>query len=230
MYTDSVSSKIPSSYVGIAEETDNAREGLRIVSTAELPTRWGDFIALGIQGFADGKEHITIVKGDIVGKENILTRVHSECLTSEVLGSLRCDCREQLEKSMQMIEDEGEGLLIYLRQEGRGIGLINKIKAYQLQDFGLNTVEANRALGFDDDLRTFTQAVEVINLLDIESIRLMTNNPRKINGLQEAGIEITERIELITEINDYNRDYLMTKKKVSNHLLDRGMDDTDLLE
>ncbi|MFW9854704.1 MAG: GTP cyclohydrolase II [Candidatus Thorarchaeota archaeon] len=196
---------------------------VKVVSAAKLPSRFGDFIALGFHQTHDEKEHAAFVKGDVVNKADVLVRLHSECLTGDAIGSLRCDCRDQLEGALRKIEDEGEGIVLYLRQEGRGIGLTNKLKAYELQDQGMNTVEANIALGFKDDERDYHIAGHMLKSLGITSIRLLTNNPRKITALQEWGITITERVEHIYPENPYNKAYLATKKEVSHHLLDPDM-------
>ncbi len=168
----------------------------------------------------DGKEHAAFVRGDVTSKENVAVRLHSECLTGDAIGSLRCDCRDQLEKSMKIIGAMDEGVLLYLRQEGRGIGFINKIKAYQLQDAGADTVEANIRLGFKDDERDYAIAAHMLKSLQIKSIRLITNNPRKINALVSLGITITDRIPIIIPPNEYNARYLLTKQEKSHHMLE----------
>ena len=168
---------------------------VKIAAVSKLPTRYGNFISVAFHQTHDNKEHIALIKGDIIGKQNVLTRIHSECLTGDAFGSLRCDCNDQLIGGVKKIERKGEGILIYLRQEGRGIGLTNKLRAYELQDKGLNTIEANHALGFSDDLREYKLAMHILNLFQIHSIRLMTNNPRKVNSLKALGISISERIE-----------------------------------
>lgn len=192
---------------------------LKIVATAKLPTRFGDFKAVAFFQDDDNKEHAAFVKGDVIGKENVLVRMHSECLTGDAIGSLRCDCREQLEKALTRINEEGEGVLIYLRQEGRGIGLTNKLKAYMLQDGGLNTVDANLALGFEDDVRDYHLAAHMLKSMKIKSIRLMTNNLKKIEDLERHGIIIVERVEHSFPPNVHNEFYLQTKKDLSHHLL-----------
>jgi GTP cyclohydrolase II len=192
---------------------------VKVVSAAKLPTRFGKFVALAFEQNKDNKEHAAFVVGDVIDKENVLVRLHSECLTGDAIGSLRCDCRDQLEGSMNIIQKEELGIILYLRQEGRGIGLTNKLKAYKLQDEGLNTVEANHALGFDDDERDYELAAKLLNALKIKSIRLMTNNPNKLNLLKLHGIKITERVEHIFEANEYNEFYLETKKTQSGHLI-----------
>ena len=183
------------------------------VAVAEMPTEWGDFKLYGYDNELDDKEHLALVKGDIEGKENVLTRLHSECFTGDVLGSRRCDCGPQLHSSMLRIEEEGEGIVLYLRQEGRGIGLFNKMKAYNLQDQGFDTVEANEKLGFEADLRDYVIASQILKDLGVKSVRLMTNNPKKINGLKEYGIDVKERKQLEIGAREENIRYLKTKKK-----------------
>jgi len=187
--------------------------------SAELPTKYGSFSIVAFP-MEDHKEHVALVKGDITDKENVLCRVHSECLTGDAFGSLRCDCNQQLVAAMNEIEKKKEGLIIYLRQEGRGIGLLNKIKAYQLQDNGYDTAEANNKLGFDHDLRSFKSAVEIINLLKIKSIDLMTNNPEKVSELKAHGITINKRISVNIKPSLHNQFYLKTKKEKFGHFID----------
>ena len=189
------------------------------VADADMPTEWGKFTMYGYDNELDDKEHIALVKGNVEGKENVLTRIHSECFTGDVLGSRRCDCGPQLHASMVKIEEEGEGIVLYLRQEGRGIGLFNKMKAYQLQDEGLDTVEANERLGFEADLRDYVIASQILKDLGVKSVRLMTNNPRKINGLRGYGIDVKERKEIEIKPKSENARYLRTKKEKLGHML-----------
>jgi GTP cyclohydrolase II len=195
-----------------------------MVAVAELPTRFGDFHAVAFRNNHDDKEHLAIVRGDIIGADDVLTRLHSECLTGDALGSLRCDCRDQLELALEQLGAQPRGLLLYLRQEGRGIGLINKIRAYALQDRGLDTVEANRALGFDDDERDYAIAAHMIRSLSVNSVRLMTNNPEKIDQLTRHGVEVSRRVSHEMEPNDHNRFYLETKAARSGHWIDLAGD------
>ena len=186
-----------------------------------LPTEHGLFDLRVLQ--RDGKEHLVMSMGDLQGGEGVLVRVHSECLTSEVFGSLKCDCKAQLDLALARVAHEGSGCVIYLRQEGRGIGLGNKIRAYALQDQGADTVDANRLLGLGDDLRTYEAAAEMLNALGVKSVRLMTNNPEKIEGLTSFGIEIDERVQTVAGINDVNRGYLETKTRRMRHLINEDV-------
>ncbi len=192
---------------------------VKIEAIATLPTQFGKFFIIAISDQLEKKEHAVLLKKDVWNEENVPTRIHSECLTGDAFGSLKCDCREQLILSLKYLEKHG-GILIYLRQEGRGIGFINKIKAYSLQDQGLDTVEANLALGFRSDLRKYDVAAEVLKILGVKSIQLLTNNPDKINQLKKLGITITNRIPLIAEPNEFNYRYLLVKKEKSGHFLD----------
>ncbi len=194
---------------------------------AKLPTSWGNFTLYAFEQNSDGKEHVGIGMGDILSKNSenhpnlntLLVRLHSECLTGDVFSSLRCDCGPQLNSALEKIAQEGRGLVIYLRQEGRGIGLINKIKAYALQDQGQDTVEANLNLGFEADQRNFGVAAEFLKQLGINKVRLMTNNPKKVEALVSAGIEITERVEMKVGKNPHNERYLSTKLGKLGHFL-----------
>lgn len=193
---------------------------VRIEAIAELPTRFGDFHIVAFWNNRDEKEHVAIIKGDIIGGEDVPVRMHSECLTGDVMGSLRCDCRDQLEAALKMIGQLDKGIVLYLRQEGRGIGLINKIRAYSLQDMGLDTVEANLALGFRDDERDYAVAAHMLKSLKVNSINLITNNPNKVDQLTQYGINVTDRIPHIMETNEHNRFYLETKAAKSGHFID----------
>lgn len=193
---------------------------VRIAAIGELPTRFGDFTIVAFYNNRDDKEHAAIVHGDVIGAEDVPVRVHSECLTGDALGSLRCDCRDQLETSLRKIGQPKRGVLLYLRQEGRGIGLVNKIRAYGLQDHGYDTVQANLALGFRDDEREYSVAAHMLFSLKIKSIQLMTNNPRKLNDLTQNGVVVTGRIPVIIPPNAFNEFYLKTKAEKSGHFLD----------
>jgi len=197
-----------------------SRERLvRRIAEADLPTDYGNFKLIGYQNLVDARDHIALVKGELAGKENVLVRMHSECLTGDVFGSQRCDCGEQLHAAMRQIDEAGSGAIVYLRQEGRGIGLANKIRAYDLQDQGSDTVEANEALGFKADLRDYGLGAQILLDLGLTSIRLLTNNPRKIVGLEGYGLKITGREELKVEAGEFNREYLATKRTKLGHIL-----------
>jgi GTP cyclohydrolase II len=187
-------------------------------ASALLPALSGDFKIFAFE-MNDGREAAAVVAGEVADKENVLVRVHSECFTGDVMGSLRCDCRAQLENGLKRIADKDEGVVIYLRQEGRGIGLLNKIRAYTLQDQGLDTVDANIELGFDVDERTYEVAAEIINHLKISSIELMSNNPLKRSDLESNGINVKESVGCITDANPHNQFYLDTKRKRCGHNL-----------
>ena len=188
---------------------------------AELPSNFGSFQIYAYRNTLDSSEHVAIVKGNPAEFEDtaVMVRMHSECLTGDALGSLRCDCRMQLQAALKMIESAGQGVVVYLRQEGRGIGLVNKLKAYSLQDMGLDTVEANERLGFPADLRDYGMGAQMLNDLGVKKIRLITNNPRKIAGLKGYGIEVIDRVPLLIESNDYNTTYLATKAQKLGHML-----------
>jgi GTP cyclohydrolase II len=211
----------------VASTADHECDGIgpdhicvRIAAVADLPTEFGTFHIVGFWNDRDGKDHVAIVKGDPFGKEDVPVRLHSECLTGDALGSLRCDCRDQLASALSTIGQLETGMVLYLRQEGRGIGLLNKLRAYGLQDEGLDTVDANIALGFRDDERDYGIAAHMLELLRVRSIKLMTNNPRKVEGLRELGIRVTGRIPHIIPANEHNRSYLETKALRSGHLID----------
>jgi GTP cyclohydrolase II len=183
---------------------------------ADLPTRFGTFRVMVFRTV--DKDHVAMVHGDIHGREDVLCRVHSECFTGEVLGSQRCDCRQQLDRALERITTEGRGVLIYLRQEGRGIGLANKIRAYALQDQGIDTVDANLALGFDADSRTYEVAAAMLRELGVHSVRLMTNNPEKVKGLEHAGIPVRAQVPHWVDSNEHSQEYLRTKKNKLGHI------------
>jgi GTP cyclohydrolase II len=192
---------------------------LKIAAITELPTRFGRFRAIGFWNDRDGKDHVAIMHGDAFGRDDVPTRIHSECLTGDALGSLRCDCRDQLEGSLRAIARHEHGLVLYMRQEGRGIGLLNKLRAYELQDRGLDTVEANEALGFRDDEREYSLAAQMLQSLEVGSIQLMTNNPRKVEELVRLGVRVSRRLPHLAPTNEFNRHYLETKRDRSGHLL-----------
>lgn len=188
-------------------------------TAAKMPTRFGEFNMVGYVNKLNGEHHVALVKGDVTQGGPVLVRVHSECLTGDAFGSLRCDCGQQYGEAMKRIEAEGRGILLYMRQEGRGIGLINKIKAYALQDEGMDTVEANEALGFSADLRDYGIGAQILKDLGVKQLKLMTNNPKKLSGLEGYGIELVERIPIQMNHNERNAHYLKTKKEKLGHLL-----------
>jgi GTP cyclohydrolase II len=192
---------------------------VKVVAVANLPTRFGQFKIVAFWNNRDGKEHVALVRGDVIGLDKVTTRLHSECLTGDTLGSLRCDCREQLEAALLRLGGLERGVLLYLRQEGRGIGLINKIRAYALQEQGLDTVEANLALGFRDDERDYAVAAHMLASLGVGSVALMTNNPGKIRQLEQYGIPVAERVPHVIPPNEHNRFYLETKAERSGHFM-----------
>ncbi len=189
------------------------------VAEARMPTDLGEFTVIAYRNDVDKAEHVALVMGDVAGEPNVLVRMHSKCLTGDVFGSLRCDCGPQLDAAMELVAREGRGVIVYLDQEGRGIGLLNKIRAYALQDSGADTVQANQRLGFAPDLRNYGIGAQILRDLGLSSIRVMTNNPRKLVGLEGYGLEIVERVPLVASPTQDNRDYLRTKRDKLGHLL-----------
>jgi len=192
-----------------------------------IPTQHGEFILHYYSNTIDDKEHIALVKGEVAGQEHVPVRIHSECFTGDVLGSRRCDCGEQLDMAMQLIEKAGRGVLIYLRQEGRGIGLLKKLQAYNLQDQGMDTVDANLHLGYQADEREYSIAALILENLEVKSIELITNNPKKIDGLKKLGIQVVNRIPIEIAANDDNLDYLKTKASKMAHWLFQAKNEQD---
>ncbi len=202
-------------------DCENCSRGLclRIVGVADFPSTYGLFRIIGFVNNKDGKDHTAVAKGEVAGKAGVLTRIHSACLTGDALGSMRCDCGPQLHASLARIEGEGLGVLLYMQQEGRGIGLTNKIRAYMLQDRGLDTYDANVHLGFEPDERDYELAAAMLKKLDIKSVRLLTNNPEKIEGLERFGIKVEERLPLEIPPTEHSRGYLEVKKSRFGHEL-----------
>ena len=192
---------------------------IKRVAEASLPTKYGDFLSIAYKSAIDPDEHVALVRGELDGDQPVLVRVHSECLTGDVFHSLRCDCGEQIDLAMKAIADEGRGVFLYMRQEGRGIGLHNKIRAYALQDQGFDTVEANEALGFDSDIRDYGIGAQILADLGVRNIRLLTNNPRKVIGLEGYGLQVVETVPILAKPNPRNAKYLETKRKKMGHLL-----------
>ena len=187
------------------------------IAEAKLPTHWGDFKVIAFEDKKLNEEHLLLYMGEL--QNDSLLRIHSQCLTGDTLYSLKCDCGSQLAMALQRISEEGVGMIIYMAQEGRGIGLVNKIRAYELQDKGMNTVEANEALGFADDERDYSYCKEILSAVNISSVRLMTNNPRKIKGLEDVDIKVTERVSIEIEPNKHNEDYLKVKADKLGHMI-----------
>ncbi|PIT84306.1 GTP cyclohydrolase II [Candidatus Micrarchaeota archaeon CG10_big_fil_rev_8_21_14_0_10_45_29] len=201
------------------DEKTGERERAEFVAKAKLPTQFGDF---EIYAFEDRKmkTHLALVRGDVKDAQEVPVRLHSRCLTGDALGSMRCDCREQYEKAIKYLGKQEKGVLLYMNQEGRGIGLANKIRAYELQDKGLDTVQANHQLGFADDLRSYESAADMLKYLQVGSVVLLSNNPKKVQGLQKEGIEVAKRMPLQIDGNEHDANYLKTKKEKMGHILD----------
>jgi 3,4-dihydroxy 2-butanone 4-phosphate synthase/GTP cyclohydrolase II len=219
---EKIAEKYGINIVSIADLITYRRRAERLVervAEARFPTRYGDFTIMAYKSTVDTDEHVALVMGDVADGKAVLVRVHSECVTGDVFGSLRCDCGDQVQMSMKMIAAEGRGVFLYMRQEGRGIGLHNKLKAYELQDQGLDTVEANIALGFEADLRDYGIGAQILADLGLHDIKLLTNNPKKIIGLESYGLQVMESIRLIAEPTQYNKSYLKTKQEKLEHLL-----------
>ena len=201
------------------DKVKKTKMSITFSNKAKLPTKYGEFNIISFKQENDIHEHCLVYLGDLIGQSDVLTRIHSECLTGDVFTSKKCDCGEQLDESMRSIAAKGSGIVLYLRQEGRGIGLFNKINAYALQDEGQDTIQANHSLGFDTDLRDFAIAVKALEHLNIKSIELLSNNPDKIEIWENSAITISKRIPLIIKTNAYNLNYLGVKKEQLNHLL-----------
>lgn len=209
-------------FAGVPGDRVAMEDGLvvEVYARANLPTSYGTFEMVAFKNNLDGKEHVAVVRGDVVGAERVHARVHSECLTGDVFASAKCDCGPQLDAALVAISELDQGVILYMRQEGRGIGLANKIKAYSLQDQGFDTVEANHHLGFDDDLRDYRVAAAMFHLLGVDSVQLFTNNPKKVLGLRKGGVIVEQRLPLQIAPNPYNEGYLFTKMRKSGHLLE----------
>lgn len=195
---------------------------IRFIAASRLPTPWATFTLHGFEDEATGKDHVALTLGDVSGEAPVLGRVHSECLTGDALFSMRCDCGYQLQEALKRIAEQGCGVLLYLRQEGRGIGLLNKIRAYHLQDGGADTVEANEQLGFSADMRRYDLCVSMLDHLGVKALRLMTNNPRKVDALTRDGVNVVERVGLTTGLNPHNEHYLSTKAGKLGHMMTLG--------
>lgn len=214
--------KFDLAFISVAQIQEYRKQNellIKQISVVQMPTKYGKFVAHSFEEVLTGKEHVALVKGEIKGKQNVLCRIHSECLTGDVFGSQRCDCGEQFAMAMQSLEENGQGIVLYLRQEGRGIGLINKLKAYELQDKGMDTLEANLALGFKGDEREYFVAAHMLKILGVDSVRLMTNNPAKIEGLEHFGINVVRETHQ-AKPNENNLEYLKVKQEKMSHMLE----------